>query len=211
MKQAVAVAFALSLSGCASITGSELQSLLVSAKGKNGESVEKAECALQSPRGAWRVTTPSSVMIVRSADDMQVECKKDGHPAGLAKLISRAHGGMYGNIIFGGGIGAIIDHNKGTGYEYPNVAVITMGDSILIDRRDEVERERTYRAPSGGQASGEYLTQDPPRGSLEYGKIAYVDDGSCPAGEVKEVTGGNDRKSVPRTVRCVKRPDRVIK
>jgi len=211
MRQAVAVAFALSLSGCASITGSELQSLLVSTKGKNGESVEKAECALQSPKGAWRVTTPSSVMIVRSADDMQVECKKDGHPAGLAKLISRAHGGMYGNIIFGGGIGALIDHNKGTGYEYPNVAAITMGESILIDRRDEVERERTYRASSGSQASGEFLNQDPPKGSLQYGQIAYVDDGSCPAGEVKEVTGGSDRKSVPRTVRCVKRPDRAIK
>ena len=206
MKQAVAVAFAFSLSGCASITGSEMQSLLVSTKGKNGESVEKAECALQSPRGAWRVTTPSSVMIVRSADDMQVECKKDGHPAGLAKLISRAHGGMYGNIIFGGGIGAIIDHNKGTGYEYPNIAVIIMGDTILIDRRDEVERERTYRAPSGDQAGVEYLKQDPPKGSLPYGKIAYVDDGSCPAGEVKEVTGGSDQKSVPRAVRCVKRP-----
>lgn len=211
MKQVVAVAFALSLSGCASITGSELQSLLVSTQGKNGESLEKAECALQSPRGAWRVTTPSSVMIVRSADDMQVECKKDGHPAGLAKLISRAHAGMYGNIIFGGAIGAIIDHNKGTGYEYPNVAVITMGDSILIDRRDEVERERTYRAPSGGQASGEYLKQDPPLGTLPYGQIVYVDDGTCPAGEVKELTAGNRQKSIPRSVRCVKRPDRVIK
>lgn len=118
---------------------------------------------------------------------------------------------MYGNIIFGGGIGAIIDHNKGTGYEYPNIAVITMGDSILIDRKDEVERERMYGVPSGDQASVEHLKQEPPMGSLQYGQTAYVDDGSCPAGEIKEVTGGNVRKSVPRVVRCVKRPDRVIK
>lgn len=211
MKQAVAVAFALSLTGCASITGSEMQSLLVSTKGKNGESVEKAECALQSPRGLWRVTTPSSVTIARSADDMQVECKKDGHPAGLAKLISRAHAGMFGNIIFGGGIGAIIDHNKGTGYEYPNVAVITMGDTILIDRRDEVERGPMYRAHSGDHGKVEYLKEDPPFGTLPYGAIVYVDDRTCPTGEVKELTAGNRQRSIPRVIRCVKRPDPVIK
>ena len=129
-------------SGCASITGSELQSVMVSAKTKSGEAVAGAECALQSPRGNWKATTPSSVMVVRSADDLDVECKKDGHVPGLAKLISRAHGGMFGNIIFGGGIGALIDHNKGTGYEYPNAAVIVMGETTMIDRRDEEAAQR---------------------------------------------------------------------
>jgi hypothetical protein len=131
--------------GCASITGSEMQSVLVSAKTKSGDAVEKAECTLQSLRGIWKVTTPSSVMVVRSADDVDVECSKNGHVSGLAKLVSRAHGGMFGNIIFGGGIGAIIDHNKGTGYEYPNIAVIVMGETTMIDRRDEEAAERKGR------------------------------------------------------------------
>jgi hypothetical protein len=34
----------------------------------------------------------------------------------VGRAISRANAGMAGNIIFGGGIGAIIDHNKGTAY-----------------------------------------------------------------------------------------------
>jgi uncharacterized protein DUF6719 len=42
---------------------------------------------------------------------------------------------------------------------------------------------------------------------VPYRKIVYVDDGTCPQGEVKEITGGSQAKSVPRKVRCVKRPD----
>lgn len=128
--------------GCASITGSEMQSIMVSTQEKSGAAVQKADCTLQGPKGTYKVTTPASVVVARSADDLQVECQKEGLAPGLAKLISRAHGGMFGNIIFGGGIGAIIDHSKGTGYEYPNVATIVMGDTLMIDRRDEVEAEQ---------------------------------------------------------------------
>ncbi|MEY5028041.1 MAG: hypothetical protein RLZ63_356 [Pseudomonadota bacterium] len=34
---------------------------------------------------------------------------------------------MFGNIILGGGIGAIIDHNNGSAYEYPSLIKIFMG------------------------------------------------------------------------------------
>ena len=44
---------------------------------------------------------------------------------------------MFGNIIFGGGIGAIIDHSKGTGYNYPDAVPVKMGRSVTVDRRDE--------------------------------------------------------------------------
>jgi hypothetical protein len=53
----------------------------------------------------------------------------------------------------------------------------------------------------------EYLKQEPPSGTLPYGKVVYVDDGTCPSGEVKEITGGSQEKSIARKVRCVKRPD----
>lgn len=142
---AAAAAVATLGSGCASITGSEMQSILVATKTKAGDAVEKAECTLQSPRGLWKVSTPSSVMVVRDSEDIQVDCRKDGAAPGLAKLISRAHGGMFGNIIFGGGIGAIIDHSKGTGYEYPNKVNVIMGDTIIIDRRDEIAAQQEIK------------------------------------------------------------------
>jgi hypothetical protein len=53
----------------------------------------------------------------------------------------------------------------------------------------------------------EYLKEEPPRGSVPYGKVVHVDDGTCPKGEVKQITGGSQEKSIPRSVRCVKRSD----
>jgi hypothetical protein len=51
----------------------------------------------------------------------------------------------------------------------------------------------------------DYLKEEPLR-ALPYRKVVYVDDGTCPKGEVKEITGGSEAKSIRRTVRCVKHP-----
>ncbi|MDX7898196.1 DUF6719 family protein [Aeromonas media] len=51
-----------------------------------------------------------------------------------------------------------------------------------------------------------YLSQDPAPGKLPYGKVAYVDDGQCPADQVKRLIGGDGKKNIPRLVECVARP-----
>lgn len=43
---------------------------------------------------------------------------------------------MYGNIIFGGGVGAIIDHNRGTAYNYPDWMRVVFGKVFIFDRSD---------------------------------------------------------------------------
>lgn len=52
----------------------------------------------------------------------------------------------------------------------------------------------------------EVLKEMPPKGSVAQGDVVYVDDGRCPAGEVKKITGGNQKTGVTRQVECVKRP-----
>lgn len=54
-----------------------------------------------------------------------------------------------------------------------------------------------------------YLKKMPKGGDIPLGKIVYVDDGECPKGEVKEVTGGSQVKDIRRKVRCVKRADKA--
>ena len=66
-------------------------------------------------------------MIHRSNDDMQVLCNKAGVEPGRAAVVSETKGSMFGNILFGGGIGAIVDHNNGSAYEYPALIQILMG------------------------------------------------------------------------------------
>jgi len=61
--------------------------------------------------------------------------------------------------------------------------------------------------PCQSQAKVDYLKEEPAKNTLPYRKVVYVDDGTCPKGEVKEITGGSQGKSIPRTVRCIKRPD----
>lgn len=137
MKKLSLVVCALALpfitTGCASITGTENQSVSVQTRQQTGAEVVGAFCELTNNKGKWFVTTPGSVSIHRSNDDMQVICKKENFENGRAAVVSDTKGSMFGNIIFGGGIGAIVDHNKGTAYEYPTVIDILMGSFTKIE------------------------------------------------------------------------------
>lgn len=159
IKLAAAVAALAMLSGCASITGSEGQALSVSATAADGTSIDKAECTLDNDKGHWTTTTPNFVTVRRSAEDLTVVCKKEGMIDGILKAVSRAAGSMYGNIIFGGGIGALIDHNKGTGYNYPDQLPVKMGTSVVIDRREQDAAAQQQLA--AGQSKCESTTGAP--------------------------------------------------
>ncbi len=60
---------------------------------------------------------------------------------------------------------------------------------------------------STAATSVEILKEMPAKGAVRNGEIVYVDDGHCPAGEVKKITGGQQSMGKPRQVECVKRPD----
>ena len=58
------------------------------------------------------------------------------------------------------------------------------------------------------QASAEVLKREPPMGQLREGQVVLVDDGSCPPGQIKRVTGGNHVKAggfkhILRTHKCI--------
>ena len=137
LKFSIAGVVVVLASGCASITGSEMQQLSLTTRGEDSKTVEGVKCKLQNDKGNWESTSPGFVNVHRSAEDLIVECKKDGQKDGLLKAISRAAGSMFGNIVFGGGIGAIIDHNKGNGYNYPDSLPVEMGKSVIVDRRNQ--------------------------------------------------------------------------
>lgn len=119
--------------GCASVTGSPNQSVSVQARELAGVDVVGASCELTNDEGKWFVTTPGSVSIHRSNKDLQVSCKKSGFEPGQAAVASKTKASMFGNILLGGGVGAIIDHNTGSAYEYPTVIDILMGSFTKIE------------------------------------------------------------------------------
>jgi len=122
------------LSGCASVTGSTTQSVSVYAREPGSGEVQGATCELTNSKGKWFVTTPGSVMIHRSNDDMHVYCNKTGYEPGRASVVSETKAQMFGNILIGGVIGAVIDHNSGSGYEYPGIIHVLMRAMFMPDR-----------------------------------------------------------------------------
>jgi hypothetical protein len=56
-----------------------------------------------------------------------------------------------------------------------------------------------------GAAAAQTLKTEPPIGSVPEGKRLLVDDGTCPAGQIKEIVGGNIQKRIKRRTRCIKR------
>jgi hypothetical protein len=60
-------------------------------------------------------------------------------------------------------------------------------------------------ANAGKLAVSQILKQEPAQGTLRPGATALVDDGTCGAGKIKQVTGG-DGKGSPRKKACVARP-----
>jgi len=135
------------LAGCATITGSEHQSVSVHAVDRGGAAVSGSECRLNNDKGAWSVKPPGFVTVNKSGQDMSVRCEGPGQEPGLATVISRANSGLAGNILFGGGIGALIDHNKGTAYDYPNLIRVVFGLNRVIDKANEAPGSVPATAP----------------------------------------------------------------
>ena len=132
----IAVASAL-LVGCASITMDENQLIKVDAVTQAGQVVEGANCALRNSRFDADVKSGSSARVRRSSDDLSIKCKAIGLPDADGTAISRANAGLAGNILFGGGIGAIIDHNSGKAYSYPTWMQLIFGESRVFDRNKD--------------------------------------------------------------------------
>jgi hypothetical protein len=128
IKMIAVISTALLATGCSTISGSGTsQSLSVQSLTLDGADLAGANCDLKNDEGTWFVVTPGSVVVHRSNKDLQVTCKKSGMDVGAANVVSRTKANMFGNIIFGGGVGAIIDHNNGSAYEYPALIKIFMG------------------------------------------------------------------------------------
>lgn len=64
-------------------------------------------------------STPGSVRVDKSKNDLTVSCTKSGYQATTVSYSPSFNGTTFGNIILGGGIGAVVDASTGANYDYP--------------------------------------------------------------------------------------------
>lgn len=124
----------ITLTGCASITSEGTQSVRIEVEDEAGVEVSNVACTLENDKGIYTVTPPGNVLVKKSSKDLSVICEHEVEESAKGVLVSRAGAGMWGNIVFGGGIGAIIDHNKGTAYNYPEWVQLIIGQYLTFDR-----------------------------------------------------------------------------
>lgn len=130
-----------SVSGCASITGDTVQVIRVETRLADGTEVKDADCELINKKGTYRVKSPGSVTVWRSATDLNISCKKIEQADAKGKAVSSANGGMFGNIILGGVVGAVVDHSRGSGYVYPQWVQLVFGKFLTFERSDEADSQ----------------------------------------------------------------------
>jgi hypothetical protein len=120
-----ALAAATQLIGCASIVSGTNQSVSVETRA-NADPVVGATCKLTNNKGTWFVTTPGSATVHRSFEDLQIRCDKEALDPAISSVKSSTKGMAFGNILFGGLIGAGVDISTGAAYDYPVLITVPM-------------------------------------------------------------------------------------
>ena len=122
MKRLIVTATAvIALSGCASIVKGSSQAINITTPPTMG-----ATCTLSSKEGSWQVTSPGSVTVEKSKDDIQARCAKPGWQDASAVIPSNFQGWTVGNVVAGGVIGLGVDAATGAINEYPGNFQIPM-------------------------------------------------------------------------------------
>ena len=86
--------------------------------------VSGANCKLTNTKGAWFVTTPGTVVVHRAYGDLVVNCEHGRFDPALLSVASSTKAMAFGNIIFGGVIGAGVDIGTGAAYDYPPLVTL---------------------------------------------------------------------------------------
>lgn len=114
--------------GCASVTGSNSQSLTVTAICESSKVIKGAFCTLMNDKGQWFIETPGSVLVQKSFGDLTINCKY-GESVGIAVLKSSGNVNIWGNALAGGVIGAAVDSSTGAGFNYQPMVTVQLTGS----------------------------------------------------------------------------------
>lgn len=117
-----AIASAVLLSACATITKGTTQTIAVNTPGVVG-----ATCTLSSSAvGTHVIVTPGIIDLPKSKDAVAVRCVKPCYQDGAGVIASNLEGMTAGNIIAGGVIGLGVDAASGAMNRYSEVNDIVM-------------------------------------------------------------------------------------
>jgi hypothetical protein len=130
-------AFIVTLTGCATLTTGNSQSITIATKPQG------ATCTLNRDGKVVAVVnpTPGTVNIDKSKNDISIVCTKEGFQDETAACNSNFQGMTFGNILFGGLIGLAVDAGSGAMHKYPSELTILL---IPIEFASIAERDAFF-------------------------------------------------------------------
>jgi hypothetical protein len=139
----IAAVLLAAMSGCASVMNDTTQGVKVETRTEDGKAVAGADCRLTNDHGTIVVKSGDTAAVRRSFEDLSITCVHPDNTDAVARAVSRVNGAMFGNIIVGGAIGAMVDHSRGTAYTYPTWIQLVFGKTLIFDREFEAEGQPT--------------------------------------------------------------------
>ncbi len=109
-------------SGCATLTKGGSQAVTVDTDPSG------AACTLTRDAKPVAVVnpTPGSVQVEKAKGTIAVGCKRLGYLEAAGNLASEFQAMTFGNILFGGVVGIVVDAASGAMHEYPATVTITL-------------------------------------------------------------------------------------
>lgn len=148
----VGAVVAFGLGGCASIVGGTGEVISITTP-----PVKDASCDLANSKGKFYIPhTPGTITINRAYGDLHIKCTKPGFQDAILVVKSHTKGMAFGNIIFGGIVGAGVDMANGAAYDYPEKIEVPM---------------RPIGAPALAAPSTQQQNSRPVAGASQHAKI----------------------------------------
>ena len=119
MRKFVLLAALVGLTSCSSIVNESHLPINLSFNDNSG-----GECALRNKSESYQTQIPASVLVRRSDDPLVYDCTTSDGCKANGSINSKVGQTMAGNIIFGGGVGLVIDANNDMQREHPGSFVI---------------------------------------------------------------------------------------
>jgi len=126
------------LTGCASVVHGTNQAVTIETLTADGKLIEGAECSVANDKAETVALSGSSALVRRSDGTLNIECKQAGYLPASGQATSRINGGMVGNVVLGGLVGAAIDSGTGAGFNYPSWMQLVFGEVRTFDRGAQV-------------------------------------------------------------------------
>lgn len=127
----IVLASVVGLSACATIVGGRYQQVSIQAPSGGSTAIVGSTCSVHNDKGTVNVTAPGNALVHRSSEPLNVHCMRNGQEVASGVYPAHLRGMFWGNIIFGGAVGMVVDLSNSAARHYPKELTLNQVQSSM--------------------------------------------------------------------------------